>query len=450
MGTTALAIFGTVGLVVGIILAVAAAVYLVWKYHDQLWAIAKRVWGAMAPYLQPFIDIVKVTGEVIRDYLIKVFQYIWEVVKPKLLDAWKAITDSLLPALKELWDALQPLKPVLELLAIAIGGIIVTAIMLAIGAILVIVNTLVGILKPAIELVADVIRSVAQIIKGVIDILVGVFTGDWARAWNGCKEVVSGVWDLIFGIINGAVRIIVGAIKGLWDGVVAVFRAAYDILVGHSIVPDLINAIIYWFVTLPGKVLSAIAGLVNSLASWAWNAMHAAYDQFLSWGATILNWWFGLPGRIVSAVGSLGSMLYNAGWNAMVGLYNGFIGMGNKALDYVRGLVQSVRNLWPFSPAKEGPLRDHPMDKAGANMMKQLASGIQSKRALVLGSMKNIAYDVSQVQPSAPVVSANGSGPGGNGSGGGNNYQTFHINTQEIDPTKHAADLGWEIARRRG
>jgi hypothetical protein len=170
---------------------------------------------------------------------------------------------------------------------------------------------------------------------------------------------------------------------------------------------------------------------------------------FTAGGNHVVSFMASLPGRIVSAVSGLAGSLYNAGVNALNALYNGAVSAGGKVISYVSGLANQVRSLWPFSPAKAGPLRRYPLEKAGATMMNQLSKGIESNRDLVLSSMKGIAYDVSQVQPSAAVVSDFG-GPRPPDAGMGGTNQNFYITTQEIDPTKHAADLGWELERRRG
>jgi TP901 family phage tail tape measure protein len=452
-GTTAAAFLAPIGILIAVIVGLGAAIYLVWKYHDQLWAKAKEVWGGMAPYIMPVVDFIKLLASVIYDFFIKALIETWNTVKNSFnpaLDSLKQAWNTLLPAIMAIWNALQPLMPYLKDLAMIIGVILAAAIGVVIAAFIVAVNFIAGILGPTVTALANIVKAAAEVISGVIKVIVGLLTGNWKMAWEGAQQVVKGVWDAMVALVVGAINIVIGAVKGLWNGVIAVFNAAKDVLVGHSIVPDLINAIVMWFLTLPGRVLAAIAGLVGSLGTWARNALTNGYNAFVSVGGTILSWMAGLPGRILSALGNTGSLLYDAGRNFLQGLLNGIGSMVQAVYNKVSSVASTVRSLWPFSPAKAGPLRSHPMDKAGATLMKQLASGIESRRDLVLSSMKNIAFDVSQTQPSAPVVSAPEGGPGGNGSGGGNTYQTFNISTQEIDPTKHAADLGWELARRRG
>lgn len=61
--------------------------------------------------------------------------------------------------------------------------------------------------------------SIKSIFDGVIDFIRGVFTGDWSRAWEGVKEIFSGVFKALVSIakapLNGIIALLNGAISGL-------------------------------------------------------------------------------------------------------------------------------------------------------------------------------------------------------------------------------------------
>ncbi|WP_455256651.1 phage tail tape measure protein [Peptoniphilus asaccharolyticus] len=71
----------------------------------------------------------------------------------------------------------------------------------------------------AIQTIGGLINGLFKILSGILDFLIGVFTGDWSRAWEGIKQIFSGVWDSIKtiakGAMNGVINIINTAIKGL-------------------------------------------------------------------------------------------------------------------------------------------------------------------------------------------------------------------------------------------
>jgi hypothetical protein len=86
-----------------------------------------------------------------------------------------------------------------------------------------ILNTAASVFGNILRLIDGSLRS----IKGLIDLFTGLLTGDWSRAWEGIKGIVSGAWEKIKGIIGlalDAVRVIVSL---AWDAVRAVFSGAF-------------------------------------------------------------------------------------------------------------------------------------------------------------------------------------------------------------------------------
>lgn len=67
--------------------------------------------------------------------------------------------------------------------------------------------------------VKNIWDSIKKVFDGIIDFIRGVFTGDWQRAWNGIKEIFSGVFGGLVAIakapINGVIAILNGAINGI-------------------------------------------------------------------------------------------------------------------------------------------------------------------------------------------------------------------------------------------
>ena len=80
-------------------------------------------------------------------------------------------------------------------------------------------NKVANIITTTVGSIKEVIGGLTQIFGGIIDFISGVFTGNWAKAWNGIKSIFKGVFDALVGIIkapiNGVIGIINGAINGL-------------------------------------------------------------------------------------------------------------------------------------------------------------------------------------------------------------------------------------------
>lgn len=61
----------------------------------------------------------------------------------------------------------------------------------------------------------DIVDSVKQVFQGIIDFVTGVFSSNWSQAWNGVKEIFSGVWGVFAGIVKSPINAIIGFINQL-------------------------------------------------------------------------------------------------------------------------------------------------------------------------------------------------------------------------------------------
>lgn len=67
--------------------------------------------------------------------------------------------------------------------------------------------------------ITQYITGFIDVVQGIITFITGVFTGDWEKAWSGVKQIFSGIVDEIMGIIST----VTGAIGGIINGVQAIF-----------------------------------------------------------------------------------------------------------------------------------------------------------------------------------------------------------------------------------
>ena len=108
--------------------------------------------------------------------------------------------------------------------------------------------------------------GIMGVIGGVMDMLSGIFTLDWNKFLAGIGQIFGGLIEMIIGILGTLGGAVWGIIKGVVDGIISFFVYLYDVIVGHSIIPDLVNAIVSWIASLPGRVLGFISYLVSSAA----------------------------------------------------------------------------------------------------------------------------------------------------------------------------------------
>lgn len=132
-------------------------------------------------------------------------------------------------------------------------------------------------------------------------------------------------------ILGGAMLDLIGDVLTFVGRVIDAFEWLYDVLVGHSIIPDLITAIVSWFGQLPGQVLGIVSGFVSSAVTFfaqlpaqivaSLSQLGVALQTSISagltsvtvtlqtWAAGALAWFASLPSRIWAAMSSLGGLL---------------------------------------------------------------------------------------------------------------------------------------------
>lgn len=262
-----------------------------------------------------------------------------------------------------LLPAIQPIINVIATLAAALAGQLA--------------STLTNLVVPALRLIADLLR------------------GDFSAAWNSLKALVSGVIAHFTGTFS-RIGSVVGSIV---QGVVDRFKWLYNILIGNSIIPDLILGIVGWFTRLPGMAFSALASFAGNLRTRATEAGSALLttvkgrltstvsavaglpgrafsalsalagnlrDRASAAGSSLLKALRGkisdaveavkgLPGKARDGLGDLGSLLASSGRALVQGFVDGISSMASAAADAAAGVVGAVRDLFPGSPAKKGP-----------------------------------------------------------------------------------------------
>jgi hypothetical protein len=132
-----------------------------------------------------------------------------------------------------------------------------------------------------------------------------------------------------------------------------------------------IGEAIQWFVTTVGEGLShALASTIDFFKK-IWQGVTGFVDNLLATAKS-------LPDRIIAALASLVRLMFDAGRNALNSLIEGIKSRFGFLGSIVSSAAQIVRDHWPFSPAKTGPLSGagDPM-LAGQNTMARYAEGIR-------------------------------------------------------------------------
>lgn len=102
-------------------------------------------------------------------------------------------------------------------------------------------------------------QALKKIFDGIIMFIKGVFTGDWEQAWNGLKQIVSGMFDSIVNKFNFVIELLKNKVT-LWGTVVGkAFGGAFKGVVNAVLrtIESIVNA--------PIRAINGLIGAVNSL-----------------------------------------------------------------------------------------------------------------------------------------------------------------------------------------
>lgn len=393
--------------------------------------------AAMALSMAPYILLIAlITGAAIGlglliaklgglKVILDIAKAAWAAILPAIQQAGTAIKGAFMQAL----EALQPLwtqlvaafnqaKPILIALGGVLGGVIVVAIGVLIGVIRMLISIFANVVVTVIQVVAHVVQvftGLVQFFTGVFKIIFGIFTLNgnmikqgWDTLWKGVLNIIQGTAGAIWAVFTGFFRTVLGGIQNFINGIVQFFQHLFSMLVGHSIVPDMLNAIVSAFAGLPGRVIGAIgalAGMLWNAISGAWNHAMSAVNDGINKAINAVKQ---VPGKVVSALGDLGSTLWNAGVNLIGGFIGGIKSMFGNVISAAGNLLGSIRNMFPHSPVKEGPLQGY--ENWMPTMIRTMASTAEEAGPSLRSSMAKVAGGIQQGITSSSVNGVGGAG----------------------------------------
>ncbi|MFJ1788371.1 peptidoglycan DD-metalloendopeptidase family protein [Streptomyces anulatus] len=271
------------------------------KVFAGLAPVVSQIAGMLGPVLSPIIKglgavIAELAGQFAAAFM-RVLQQLLPIIPmlvPPLMQLGKSIGDILL--------ALAPLLPQLALLGTEFLIQLLPAIM--------------PLLPPLIQFSMLMTQLATAIILRVVIPAMKLF--------------IKSMTDLRKDIQPG-----VDAVKWLTNAIAKAFRWLYDVLLGHSIIPDIVNGAIRWFANLRdgavrifnsvrdkvSETWSALWGTVQSTASAAWTLVRKGFDSFAE-GLTsafgtlkkgIGKVWDGLKGLVKAPVKFWIETVYNGG-----------------------------------------------------------------------------------------------------------------------------------------
>jgi TP901 family phage tail tape measure protein len=212
-------------------------------------------------------------------------QSIWQQIQPQLA-AFGELWTPLGKALQNVWTIV---KPILEVFVLGI-----------IGLASVLLHTLASVIGPVFEAIGGILAGVLSVVRGFMRIIIGIFTLDWSMVWKGVVDIFGGAWKIVTSLFVGVGKTLWGIVSGIVTGIVNFFKWLWNVLVGHSIIPDLINSILNWFyklVTLPSWIFNKVlAVILQYLTQWWVQSIQPKVTTIYNGITSIFHQLSGLPG----------------------------------------------------------------------------------------------------------------------------------------------------------
>lgn len=204
------------------------------------------------------------------------------------------------------------------------------------------------------ESVSGIIEGLLTALGGVIDFIVGVFTSDWSLAWEGIKEIFSGIWEALKELVSGAVTFIQNvvnlawtAISGvtstIWNGIKALLNTIWNWL--KSLANALFNAIKTSISTAWENVKSKTSEIWESIKEFVsnlWDTIKTAVDEkFTAMKDAIAGVW--------DTVRTKTKETWDGIWADIKGIINmiinGVENMANRVIDAINAMIKAVNDV---------------------------------------------------------------------------------------------------------
>lgn len=331
-------------LLVGALVAITPLLEAVALIINDVLVLALK---ALEPLIPIIVDLLSKLSKLLADVLLQT------------LEALRPLLERLVQFMLDLFVALEPLLPPLfqlvEVLLKALLDILIALIDPLLDASDVLLPALVKAVEALVPVLVDVIDVLIELIPYIADFIVWLV------------EKLVPAFEILVDIVNDAIPYIRDIIKNAFE----FLRSLFDALAG----------------ALTGDWDRMWEGLKNA-ARAAWDFLASLFKGSID---IILKIVLGLVSGIVSLFSDSGTKLYESGKALIQGFINGINSLIQKAKNSIKSFVQSIRDYFPFSPAKVGPFSGTGYTTySGRALMEDWAAGIASGEGAAIAAVQGV------------------------------------------------------------
>ncbi len=322
---------------------------------------------------------------IIADLVSKIAE--WVSNNPQLAATIVAITTAV-GILIGIFLVLSPIIAAISTLATALG--------VSVGAILLPVLAVIAGVAALIAIGILLYKNWDEIKAKAIEIW-GAISEWFSQTWQQIKQGASDMWTGLSTWFSETWTSIKTKAVEIWTGIKEWFKTTWESIkqsasekfeamkstiqekmnAAKSKIAEIWNGIKSSFSNTVGNMVSAVKEKFQNIVDSIRDKMNSARDT--------------VEGIVDKIKGFFDIDLYDSGKAIIQSAIDGLVSMKKKILGKVEDIVGAVRDFWPFSPAKRGPLSDiHKMDFAGP-----IGDSIMNAQNPLESAMSNLASRVS-------------------------------------------------------
>ena len=183
--------------------------------------------GAVIPIIANFIaglmPIISQLISFLQTYVLPIISELFSFITSTVLPAISAAIQAILPVVT---NVLSVLLPAIQTALTTIWNIVAPIVQGILQVVQAVMPNILQTVTTVVEGLKGVISGIATVLNGIITFITGVFTGNWKQAWEGVKNIFSGIFNTIasiaqtvLGTIKNTIETVKSAVGGVVDGV---------------------------------------------------------------------------------------------------------------------------------------------------------------------------------------------------------------------------------------
>jgi len=388
------------------------------------WNVAVQALAAVGLQL-PTVDTSQIMTafQQLGDYFTNTLAPAFQPVFDALSNMATTIGPLLLPLITQIATALAGAAPIIAQIVAAVVNV-ATQIMAVVMPILTDILTWINANMPLIQsVVTTVMTGIQQVIGAALTVIQTV----WNTVWPVIQAVLTAVMAVIAAVVSGdmsgiqnIIDTVLNAISSVWNsiwGAVSSFLSdTWNTI--KSAVSDAINNVSSTISNVLNSIKSTWDSIWNSIKSFfsdIWNGLKSAASEGVN---NVYNTVTNIKDKILGFFSGAGSWLYESGKAILNGLKDGIMGAVSSVTSAVSGALSSIRSLFPFSPAKEGPFSGHGyttysgkalMGDFAESIRKQTGKVVEATKGTLAAAQDGLTADLTTTQRVAVAGSASSS-----------------------------------------